>query len=123
MWSTDDVSIEGFQDFIVAYSDMIGREMGGYYYMETSGTEFKYINSGMGKNNTRTTSYPGPGIFRVRQDLYGMLEIHTNWHTHPSNADNKLEPSGQDYKFKSTQSKNGVKRFIILTGGYPPFEY
>ncbi len=31
---------------------MIGREMGGYYYSEIGGTNIKYINSGMGKNNT-----------------------------------------------------------------------
>ena len=123
VWSTDDVTIEGFQNFIVAYSDMIGREMGGYYYTEPNGGVFKYIISGQGKNNTRIMSYPGSGIFRVRPDLYGQVEIHTNWHTHPSNASNKLETSWQDRKFKSTQSVNGVKRFIILTGGHPPFEY
>ena len=123
VWATDDVSIEGFQEFIVAYSDMIGREMGGYYYTEIGGTDLKYINSGRGKNNTRTSSQPGPGIFRVRPDLYGKVDIHTNWHTHPSKAENKLEPSYQDYRFKSTHSHNGVKRFIILTGGHSPFEY
>ena len=80
-WSTDDVSVEGFERFIIEYSDMVGREMGGYYYTEIGGTDIKYINSGMGKNNTRTTSYPGPGIFRVRADLYGRVAPHTNWHT------------------------------------------
>ena len=123
VWSTDDVSIEGFQDFIVQYSDMIGREMGGYYYTEIGGTDLKYINSGKGKNNTHTMSYPGAGIFRVRRDLYGKVEVHTNWHTHPSNAENKLKPSPQDYSFKYNHSQNGVRRFIILTGGHPPFEY
>ena len=123
VWSTDDVSIEGFQNFIVAYSDMIGREMGGYYYTEKGGSDLKYINSGIGKNNTRTSSQPGPGIYRVRRDLYGKVDVHTNWHTHPSDAYNKLEVSKADYKFKSTHSDNGIKRFIILTGGHPPFEY
>ncbi|MBR2128563.1 MAG: RHS repeat-associated core domain-containing protein [Bacteroidales bacterium] len=123
VWSTDKVSIEGFQNFIVAYSDMIGREMGGYYYSEIGGTNIKYINSGMGKNNTQTMSYPGPGIFHVQQDLYGKVVPHTNWHTHPSYADNKLEPSGEDREFKRDQSKHGLKRFIILTGGSSPIEY
>ena len=123
VWSTDEVSIEGFQNFIVAYSDMIGREMGGYYYSETDGTNIKYINSGMGKNNTYTMSYPGPGIFRVLPDLYGKVVPHTNWHTHPSYEDNKLAPSSDDREFKKEQSKNGLKRFIILTGGSSPIEY
>ena len=122
-WSTDDVSVEGFERFIIEYSDMVGREMGGYYYTEIGGTDIKYINSGMGKNNTRTMSYPGPGIFRVRADLYGRVAPHTNWHTHPSNAENKLKPSDEDKKFKFNQSKHGLKRFIILTGGSSPIEY
>ena len=77
----------------------------------------------MGKNNTRTMSYPGSGMFSVRRDLYGKVEVHTNWHTHPSDAANKSQPSRNDYIFKFNQSKNGIKRFIILTGGVPPIEY
>ena len=123
VWSTDDVSIEGFQNFIVAYSDMIGREMGGYYYTEKGGTDLKYINLGRGMNNTRISSQPGPGISRTRPDLYEKVDIHTNWHTHPSNAETRLNPSPKDNDFKSTQSKNGVKRFIILTGGTSPIEF
>lgn len=38
-------------------------------------------------------------------------------------ADSKMNPSGQDYKHKEEQSKNGVQRFIILTGGVPIIEY
>ena len=41
-WSTDDVSVEGFERFIIEYSDMVGREMGGYYYTEIGGTDIKY---------------------------------------------------------------------------------
>ena len=123
VWSTDKVSIEGFQNFIVAYSDMIGREMGGYYYSDIGGTNIEYINSGMGKKNTHTMSYPGPGIFSVQSDLQGKVVPHTNWHTHPSYADNKSEPSRADREFKRDQSKNGLKRFIILTGGSSPIEY
>ena len=123
VWSTNDVSIEGFQNFIIDYSDMVGREMGGYYYTEIGGMDIKYINSGMGKNNTRTMSYPGPGIFSTRRDLYGKVTPHTNWHTHPSNAENKMEPSDDDNRFKSKNSKHGLIRFIILTGGASPIEY
>ena len=123
VWSTNDVSIEGFQNFIIDYSDMVGREMGGYYYTGIGGTDIKYINSGMGKNNTRTMSYPGSGIFSVRRDLYDKVTPHTNWHTHPSNAENKMEPSDYDNRFKSKNSKHGLIRFIILTGGASPIEY
>ena len=122
-WSTHEVSVEGFQDFIVKYADMSDREMGGYYYSQINGTDIEYINLGYGVNNTSTSSYPGPGIFRVRPDLFGRVEVHTNWHTHPSYAKNKSEPSSADYKFKLTHSKNGIKRFIILTGGKSPIEY
>lgn len=111
VWSTDDVSIEGFQDFIVQYSDMIGREMGGYYYTEIGGTDLKYINSGKGKNNTHTMSYPGADIFRVRRDLYGKVEVHTNWHTHPSTW---IVDVGHQTKIMSSKQSKNRKEYIVL---------
>ena len=123
VWSTNDITVEGFQEFIVNYSDMIGREMAGYYYTEIDCTDIAYIHSGRGKNNTLTISTSTPSIFDSHKDLFGTVEPHTSWHTHPSNVDNKLEPSPKDYLFKSNQTNNGVKRFIILTGGNPPVEY
>lgn len=115
-WSADDVSIEGFQEFIVKYSDMAGREMAGYYYTEIGGTDLKYINSGKGKNNTHTMSYPGADIFRVRRDLYGKVEVHTNWHTHPSNSDSRRRASDEDYEFKTEQKTERNTSFYNIDG-------
>ena len=115
-WSTDDVSVEGFQEFIVKYSDMAGREMAGYYYKEIGGNDFKFIHSGRGMNNTYNSSTSLPEIYRLRPDLLGKITPHTNWHTHPSNAEGREKPSDADWEFKERQTSNGVKRFIILTG-------
>ena len=61
-------------------------------------------------------------------DLVGKLDIHTSFHTHlsrfPDSA--KLVPSstpGGDMDYKRGQIANGIKRFIILTTGYPPIPY
>ena len=115
-WSADDVSIEGFQEFIVKYSDMAGREMAGYYYTEIGGNEYKYIHTGRGINNTYNSSTSVPNIFRPRPDLYGKVVEHTNWHTHPSNSDSRRRASDEDYEFKTEQKPKGIHRFIILTG-------
>jgi len=115
-WSTDDVSVEGFQEFIVKYSDMAGREMAGYYYTEIGGNEYKYLHTGRGMNNTYDSSTSMPNIFRPRPDLYGKVVEHTNWHTHPSNSDSRYKASSKDKEFKLKHQRKGVRRFIILTG-------
>ena len=115
-WSTDDVSVEGFQEFIVKYSDMAGREMAGYYYTEIGGNEYKYLHTGRGMNNTYDSSTSMPNIFRPRPDLYGKVVEHTNWHTHPSNSNSRDEASSKDKEFKLKHQRKGVRRFIILTG-------
>ncbi len=123
MWSTDNVSIEGFQQFIIQFSDMIGKEIAGHYYTNNNSNEISYIYAGKYINNTYDKSFLPSAIWNTRLDLYGTVQVHTQWHTHPSNAPSKMYPSRQDYSSKDTQKRNGVKRFIILTGGNPPIQY
>ena len=123
VWSTDNVSVEGFQDFIIQFSDMVGKEMAGYYYITQESSDIKFIHMGRGKNNRYNSSTSIPGITEVRPDLFGKVYPHTSWHTHPSYAESKMNPSEKDYNHKTNQSANGVKRFIILTGGLPIIEY
>ena len=123
VWSTDNVSIEGFQQFIIQFSDMIGKEIAGHYYTNNNSNEISYIYAGKYINNTYDKSFLPSAIWNTRLDLYGTVQVHTQWHTHPSNAPSKMYPSRQDYSSKDTQKRNGVKRFIILTGGNPPIQY
>lgn len=133
VWETGgpgQVSVEGFQNFAVGFADMIGREVAGFYYSRQGHDNISYIHMGSYNNNTHTQSTPVPGIFSVRPDLIGLIQPNTSWHTHPSNVPDadRLQPSGLytpggDMDFKRIQSANGVKRFIILTSGYPPIPY
>ena len=123
VWSTKDVSVEGFQDFIVQFSDMIGKEMAGFYYTDNGSNDISYIHMGRGKNNTYRKSTTEPQIYNVRPDLLGLVSVHTNWHTHPSFADNKTTISEKDKEFKKSHLEKGVKHFIILTGNHPPIYF
>ncbi len=123
VWTTDNVSIDGFQAFIIDFADMVGKEMGGLYYTEAGSSEIKYIHMGRGKNNRYNLSTFVPALEQIRPEMKGIVRPHTNWHTHPSYSDSRMNPSRQDRESKVRQSGNGVQRFIILTGGYPPIEY
>lgn len=122
-WSTDIVSIEDFQNFIIEYTEMAYKEMGGFYYSDIDSSDIKYIHIGKGEFNTHTKSYPTPGIEKVDPNLLGKVKAQVNWHTHPSNETNSTTPSRADKEFKERQSKNGVKHFIILTKGYEPINF
>ena len=118
-------SVAGFESFIIKFSDMIRKELAGFYYSKNGQAEIDYIHIGKYENNTSIKSYPTPNIFSVRPDLLGKIKPHTSWHTHPSNASDsdRLHSSEQDKDFKKDAKQLGVNRFIILTGGYPPIEY
>lgn len=123
VWATDNVSVEGFQEFIIDFQDMVGKEMGGIYYTEANSSEIKYIQMGRGKNNRYNLSTVVPTLEHLRPEMKGIVRPHTYWHTHPSNSDFRMNPSGQDMESKKEQSRNGVQRFIVLTRGYHPIEY
>lgn len=118
-------TIDGFQDFIIQFADMIGREMSGLYFTPTGSDQIRYIHIGSYENNKHNHSTPNPPYPTVRPDLLGHIEPHTAWHTHPSISpySDRTQPSGEDIKYKNSQVDNGVKQFIILTDGYSPIVY
>ena len=122
-WSTDIVSIEDFQNFIIEYTEMAYKEMGGFYYSDIDSSDIKYIHIGKGEFNTHKRSSPTPGIEKVDPNLLGKVKAQVNWHTHPSNETNSTTPSEADKEFKELHSKKGVKNFIILTKGYEPINF
>jgi RHS repeat-associated protein len=126
-------TVAGFESFITQFSDMIDKEIGGFYYTPTgknSISDISHIYVGKFQNNTDQKAFATPKFHLVRPDLVGTLDIHTDFHTHlsrfPESA--KLVPSGLslpggDMQYKKNQSVHGIKRFIILTTGYPPIPY
>ena len=107
-------SIEGFQSFIVDFSDMIGLEIAGFYY---DSDKSKYIHIGSIRNNTFTKSYATPNIYSARPDLLNIVHPYVHWHTHPSNqsfADPSV-PSKEDIDYKEHQKNKGIQHFYIFT--------
>ena len=58
------------------------------------------------------------------------VDFHVDFHTHLSKfpESDRLRPSGLytpggDMEYKRGQQSNGIKKFIILTRGFPPIEY
>lgn len=123
-------TVEGFQNFAIGFSEMIGKELAGFYYAKSGQNDVSYIHMGKYENNRYDKSYSTPGIFSVRPELLGRIENHTSWHTHPSTAPeaDRIQPSGiatpgGDMEHKRNHLLQGFHTFIILTKGYPPIYY
>ncbi|MDR1553978.1 MAG: hypothetical protein LBS69_11050 [Prevotellaceae bacterium] len=121
--------VKGFESFITQFSDMVNKEIGGFYYTSTGGNNISHIYVGNFQNNTDQKAFAVPKFHSVRPDLVGKLQVNTSFHTHLSrfDASYKLVPSSigvqNDMTYKKGQTTNGIKRFIILTTGYKPIEY
>ena len=118
-------SLEGVQDFIIEMSEMIDKEIAGYYLSEKGGDDVSHVYINQYSRNTANNS--NASAFRPNRytpELIGM-KPHTNFHTHLSrfSDSDKLRPSEGDLSFKNRQMLNGIKRFLILIKGYEPIEY
>ncbi|MFR5540860.1 MAG: hypothetical protein ACLTID_13115 [Barnesiella sp.] len=120
-------SVGGFESFITQFSDFVGKEIGGYYLTDKGGSDIKYIGVAPYRNNKYDEAKSSFMLYRARPDLYNKAEHNTDFHTHPrfTAESDKLQSSLQDiYSKEQTQESHPqVKRFIILTTGYPTIEY
>ena len=124
-------TVEGFESFAIEFSEMIGKEVGGYYLSAKNQEEVKYIYIGRTIDNTPTAAKAGFNIHNSnRPDLVGNVGMHTSYHTHLSMFDtySRTHSSGPDRKVRNDNIRtdtrqNGVKKFIILTRGYSPIDY
>ncbi|MDE7024264.1 MAG: hypothetical protein K2O88_00075 [Paramuribaculum sp.] len=118
-------SVEGFQEFALDLSEIIGLEIGGYYYAPYGSDNVSHLRMGKYLRNTNRESHASAnpyGFPELRDNVY----IHTNWHTHPTNASDRarFEPSKIDNYNKNNTLKNFfIKNFIILTKGHAPIPY
>ncbi|MDR1517839.1 MAG: RHS repeat-associated core domain-containing protein, partial [Dysgonamonadaceae bacterium] len=129
-------TVEGFQNFAIGFAEIINKEVSGYYLNQT-GTPDVVSDIYMGRyiNNNATTSYKGRSQEVNTMTLNGTHQIHTDWHTHPTNAPtaDRLRPSGLHDNSGDIKSKNNALRypnpnqrpsnFMILTRGYAPIYY
>lgn len=117
-------TVESFQDFAIEFSEMIGKEVAGFYFTNPGQNNVSYIHMGKYENNKYYKSYSTPNIYSVRPDLKGKIKNHTSWHTHPSTAwSSRLHPSDADREHKRNHIPQGVHTFLILTRGYAPIQY
>jgi hypothetical protein len=117
----DDSFISGFENFIVQFSDMIGREISGYYFNGNESGRINEIYIGRYENNTYNESCKGTAAKNLPLGTFNGKYFHTDWHTHPSNAPdiNRLRPSQQDITSRNnSKDKYNIKEFIILTNGH-----
>ena len=123
--SEGQASLKGVQDFIIEMSELLDKEIGGYYLSEKESDDISHVYINQYTKNTPNKSYVSSfRPDRYTPELIGMSS-HTKFHTHLSrfSDSDKFRPSKGDIEFKGRQMLNGVKRFFILTKGYEPIEY
>jgi len=120
-------SLQGVQNFIVDFSEMIGKELSGYYLADKNTDNINYVHIGKHVDNRYDKSYKGYSPHKDYPNIINNVYEHTDYHTHPSsaNVNDKTQPSRQDMDSKASTQKYHphVKRFIILTKGYYPIPY
>lgn len=119
-------SVKGIEDFVIRFSDMIDKEIGGYYISKKSSNEISSIYISRYERNTATYATSIIRLPSVISELNNkIIYFNTHFHTHLSQFDtnSRTTNSRQDYIFKTNQTQNVINRFIILTRGYLPIEY
>ena len=124
-------TVDGFQKFVIDFSDLIVKELAGYYlnHPETP-NNVSHIYMGYHVNNKFNKSQKGRGPWVLNPNLQGIFQLHTSWHTHPTYGYSKAErttysPGDLETK-KSTLKGNPIhipRYFMILTRGYLPIYY
>jgi hypothetical protein len=97
-------SIEGVEEFLLRFSDIIDRELAGYYYSQKNTDEITNVKIGRYENNTATISIPGAPFTKEFNNI-DEIYLRANFHTHLSrfNEHDRLRASGADISFKNRQ--------------------
>ena len=117
-------TIEGVQDFLLALSNTVDKEIGGYYLAKIGSESISYVKTSRYIGNTDRNAMPrGPYLDIATPTEYEPI---VNFHTHLSKfADSiRLVPSSQgeysDIGFMNRQKENAPNmRFLIITDPYP----
>lgn len=107
-------------------TELISREIAGYYLAPNGSDEISNVYVAKYKNNKIDKSYGGFRLANMNKALDDETYPHTNFHTHPSigySETDRKTPSKPDRSRRESDSKLGVKKFIILTRGFDPTDY
>ena len=125
-------TVKGFENFAIGFSEMIGKEVGGYYLSKSDNPNVvTEIFMGQHINNTRTEAKMPKSLQLQLKTTSGEYQTHTDWHTHPNYGYSKYDRthgSKGDFESKEKAQEKLFPRqiplyFIILTKGFPPIPY
>ena len=134
---TGEPSVEGVESFVIELSEMVGLEIGGFEYSPKGATAIRNVYIGRyqsSKDNPRRWNTDRKAHATFDYKVSGIkpsdVVFYADFHTHLSkfSLNDRLHPSGSlngdgDIGHKRNQQGYGIKKFIILTSGYPPIEY
>jgi RHS repeat-associated protein len=120
-------TVPGVENFLLDLSNMIGKELGGYYLSDKNSNDINFIYVGNFKNNSDQYA---DGSFNLRSARPNLsrndVDVKVHFHTHLSRfGDNdRLRPSSlghrNDLRFKSNQlDNNPLLKFLIITNPKP----
>ncbi len=123
-------SLGGIQQFLLDTSNMINKEIGGYFISEKESGVIRYVTIGRINNNTDKHAIPGnpyQSFKSIPTFNSSQFDVSVNYHTHLSSFgdDARLKPSsmgigGGDLGFKERQLKNNPNmKFLIITNPNP----
>ena len=123
-------SLGGIQQFLLDTSNMINKEIGGYFISEKESGVIRYVTIGRINNNTDKHANPGnpyQSFKSIPTFNSSQFDVSVNYHTHLSSFgdDARLKPSsmgigGGDLGFKERQLKNNPNmKFLIITNPNP----
>ncbi len=124
-------SVAGVNDFLLKFSNHVGKEIGGFQLSSKGESEISHVFVGKYVNNTDQEARSGFSLKSAgRMDLFGNVDVRVDFHTHLSKFGDSdrlrpsyLGPKGGDVGHKKRQSQyhSGIK-YIIITNP-KPFEY
>jgi hypothetical protein len=120
-------SVAGVENFLLDFSNLIDKELGGYYLSDKNSNDISHIYVGKFKNNTAQEAKGGFDLYRTRPDLFNNVDIKVDFHTHLSRFgdSDRLRPSslggnGGDMGHKARQLKIvPTLKFLIITNPNP----
>ena len=126
--SGSDPSVEGVQNFILNLSNLVDKEIGGYFLSEANSDDVKFIKISKYINNTDTRAVSGNPYSPTVNSL--RYNARVNFHTHLSKFpdSSRLVPSeqttlGGDIGFKNRQLKNNPTMLFMIITTPSPFYY
>ena len=114
-------SLEGAERFLLDFSNMLDKEIAGFYIAEKGNNDIKYVTIGSVSNNAAKEAHTGGpynAIGRIPGFSIDDYAVRVNYHTHLSRFSeiDRITPSNKDLDFKRNWLKHNPEiDFLIIT--------